>query len=46
MGKRLLAKVHIAKLNELTESEFTEWTSSMVKETALVILRRQGSQGI
>jgi len=33
MGKYLLAKVHIAKLNELTVSEVTELTSSMVDET-------------
>jgi len=46
MGKHLLAKAHIAKLNELTESEVTELTSSTVDETALVILRRQGSRGI
>jgi len=43
MGKHLLAKAHIAKLNELTESEVTELTSSTVDETALAILRRQGS---
>jgi hypothetical protein len=46
MGKHLLAKAHIAKLNELTESEVTELTSSTVDETALVILRRQGSRRI
>jgi hypothetical protein len=43
MGKHLLAKAHIAQLNELTESEVTELTSSMVDETALAILKRQGS---
>ena len=43
MGKHLLAKAHIAKLNELTESEITELTCSTVDETALAILRRQGS---
>jgi len=32
MGKYLLAKAHIAKLNELTESEMTELTSSTVDE--------------
>jgi hypothetical protein len=42
----LLAKAQIAKLNELTESEITELTSSMVDETALAILNRQGSRGI
>jgi len=46
MGKHLLATAHIAKLNESTESEVTELTSSMVDETALAILKRQGSQGI
>jgi len=46
MGKHLLAKAHIAKLNELTESEVTELTSSTVDETALAILRRQRSRGI
>jgi len=46
MGKHLLVKAHIAKLNELTESEVTELTSSTVDETALAILKRQGSRGI
>jgi hypothetical protein len=46
MGKHLLAKAHIAKLNELRESEVTELTSSTVDETALDILKRQGSRGI
>jgi len=46
MGKHLLAKSHIAKLYELTESEVIELSSSMVDETALVFLRRQGSRGI
>jgi len=46
MGKHLLAKAHIAKLNELTESEGTELTCSTVDETALAILKRQGSRGI
>jgi uridylate kinase len=46
MGKHLLAKAHIAKLNELTESEVTELTSTMVDETALAILKRQGSREI
>jgi hypothetical protein len=43
IGKYLVAKGHIAKLNELTESEVTEFTSSMVDEPALAILKRQGS---
>jgi len=46
MGKHLLAKAHIAKFNELTESEVAELISSTVDETALAILRRQGSRGI
>jgi hypothetical protein len=46
MGKHLLAKVHIAKLNELTVSEVTDLTRSTVGETALPILRWQGSRGI
>ena len=46
MGKHLLAKAHIAKLNQLTESEVTELTSSTVDETALAILKRQGSRRI
>jgi len=46
MGKRLLAKARIARLNELTVSEVTELTSSTVDETALAILKRQGSRGI
>jgi len=46
MGKHLLAKAYIAKLNELTESEVTELTSSTVNEAALAMLRREGSCGI
>ena len=46
MGKHLLAKAHIAKLNRLTESEVTELISSTVDETALAILKRQGSRRI
>jgi hypothetical protein len=46
MGKHLLAKAHIAKLNKLTESEVTELTSSKVDETPLAILKRQGCRGI
>jgi len=46
MGKHLLVKAHIAKLNELTESEVTELTCSMVDEIASAILKRQGSRGI
>jgi len=46
MGKHLQVKVYIAKLNELTVTEVTELTSLMVYETALAILKRQGSPGI
>ena len=46
MGKHLLAKAHIETLNKVTQSEVTELTSSMVDETALAILKRQGSRGI
>ena len=46
MGNHLLPKAHIAMLNKLTESEVTELTSLTVDETALAILKRQGSRGI
>jgi len=46
MGKDLLAKPHIAKLNELTESKVTELTSLTVDETALARLKRQQGRGI
>jgi len=46
MEKHLLAKAHIANLNESTESEIAEFTSLMVDEAALAILKRQGSRGI
>jgi len=46
MWKHLLAKAPIAKLYELTETEVTELTTSMVDETASAITGRQGSQGI
>jgi hypothetical protein len=46
MGENLLGTAHITKLNELTESEVTELTSSMVDDTALAILMIQGSRGI
>jgi hypothetical protein len=45
-GRHLLAIAHIAKLNEVTESQVTELTRSMVDETALAILTRHGSRGI
>jgi len=43
MRNPLLAKAHIAKLNELTKSNLNELISSTVDETALAILRREGS---
>jgi len=46
MGIHRLAKAHIAKLNELTESQVIELTSPTVHETALAILKRQGSRAI
>jgi hypothetical protein len=46
MGKHILAKAYIAKLNKLTQSEVTELTSLSVDETALAILKSQGSLGI
>jgi len=46
MGKYLLVTAHIAKLNELTETEVTEMTSSMVDETSLAILKKQESREI
>jgi len=46
MGKHLLAKAYIVKLNKFTQSGVTELTSLMVNETALAILKRQGSRGI
>jgi len=46
MCKQLLAKAHIAKLNGLTLSQLTELPGSTLDETALPILKRQGSRGI
>jgi hypothetical protein len=46
MGKHLLEKAHIANLDELTVSEVTELASSKIAETALAILKQQGSRGI
>jgi len=46
IGKHLLAKAHIAKLEELTVSEVTEITSSTVDETPLAILKRKESRRI
>jgi len=42
----LAGNAHIAKLDKITESEVTELTGSTVDETALAILKRQGSRGI
>ena len=44
MGIHLLAKAHIAKLNEFTVSEVTELASSMVDEIVLAILKWQRSR--
>jgi hypothetical protein len=46
MRKHLPGKAHITMINELTETEVTELTSSTVDETVLGNLKRQGSQGI
>jgi len=46
MGKHCLAQVHIAKLNEITESEGYEVTSRAIEKTLLPILKRQGGRGI
>jgi len=46
MGKHLLVKAHIGKLNELTEIEVIKLTSPTVVETTLAILKRQGSRVI
>jgi len=45
MGKHLLAEPHIAKLNEITKPEIAELTIAKVDETALAILKKQGSRG-
>jgi len=44
--KHFQVNAHIVKLNAWTESEVTKLTSSTIDETALAILRRQGSRGI
>jgi len=46
MAKLLLAQAHSAKLNKLTESKVTELTSLTVDETALAMVKMQGSGGI
>jgi len=45
-GELLACKTQMTKLNGLTELEVTELTSSMVDDTALAILKRQGIRGI
>jgi len=46
MGRQLLAKAHIARLNEFKQSEVTYLTCSMVDESALAILKTQWWRGI
>jgi len=42
-GETIAGEAHIAKSNELTESEVTELTRSTLDETAVAILKKQGS---
>jgi hypothetical protein len=46
MGKHLLVKAHIERLNGLAVSEETELTSLSVDEIALAIPKRKQSRGI
>jgi len=46
MGKHLLPKAHITKLNQLTVADVTELSSTTVDEAALAMIRKQGSRGI
>jgi len=46
MGKHLLQKKYIAKLNELTELGVSELIFMPIDETTLAVLKRQGSQGM
>ena len=46
MGKHLLSRASITKLNELTESEVSELTTLTVDGTALAIANRHGSRAI
>jgi len=46
IGENLLSKAHMAKLNELTESDVTELTSWRVDQTSSVILKKWGCRGI
>jgi hypothetical protein len=45
MGNHSLAKEHIASVHELTDSEVIELTSTIVTETAVAIMKTQGSRG-
>jgi len=45
MGKHLLPKAHMLRLNEFTKPEVNELTSSTIDEAALAILTRQGRRG-
>ena len=45
-AETLAGKAHIAKLNELAELEGSELTSTTVDDTALNLLKRQGSPAI
>jgi len=46
MEKLLLAKAHIAKLNELPQEEDFKLASTTADETELAMLNRKGSRGI
>jgi len=46
MGKHLLAKAHVAMLNNFIKLEYKDFTSSAVKETTFAIQTRQGTHGI
>jgi hypothetical protein len=46
MGNHSVAKAHIAKYKELIESEVSKLTHSTVDETALAVLKWEGSRGI
>jgi len=46
MRKHLRATAHIAKLNEITETQVNQSTSTRVDESALAIWKKQGSRGI
>jgi len=45
-GKHLVAKVNFTKLNKLIELKVTKLTTSTVDETALAIMKGQGSRWI